>query len=179
MRRTWTLVLAMGLSAVMAGSLEADQKGQGKNAKGAKGNVRNVAGKKPAAPSTATNQHQKAKFTVYEHIHTRGRPADLTPYGLVPIQMSYNTKTKAAVQASVKRKFKEGNGGPIVFDIEKTNRSDNDVSAKHLKEVAKWAHEAVPGVKIGFYAVGPSNLTPPQAADREARRCVLSLHVCP
>jgi hypothetical protein len=148
------------MSALMVGSLEADQKGKAKGAKEPKAAAKKAAGKKPAAPSTENAQPQKRKFTVYEHIHTRGRPNDLTPYGLVPIQMSYNTKTKQAVQASVKKKFKEGNGGPIVFDIEKTNRSDNNVSTKHLREVAKWAHEAVPGAKIGFYAVGPSNLTP-------------------
>ena len=103
--------------------------------------------------------HRKKPFTVCEHIHNRGRPDDLTPYGLVPIELCYNTKTKEAVQASVKSKY-EKTGGPVVFDIEKTNRNDHNVSSRHLKEVVNWAHEAVPGCKVGQYAVGPSNLTP-------------------
>ncbi|MBI1371023.1 MAG: hypothetical protein GC162_20505 [Planctomycetes bacterium] len=124
---------------------------------------------KPATPSPTEPAdadavdaiaHRKHPFVVYEHIHTRGRPDDLTGYGLVPIELCYNTKTKQAVEASVKAKAENSNGAPIVFDIEKTNRNDHDVSSGHLKDVAKWAHEAVPGVKVGHYAVGPSHLTP-------------------
>lgn len=102
---------------------------------------------------------RKTPFIVFEHIHNPGRPADLTTYGLVPIELCYNTKTKESLQASVKSKYDKG-GGPIVFDIEKTNRNDHDVSTRHLKEVLRWAHEAVPDGEFGFYAVGPSNLTP-------------------
>ncbi|MBI1374889.1 MAG: hypothetical protein GC159_19395 [Phycisphaera sp.] len=98
-------------------------------------------------------------FVVYEHIHNRGRPDDLTPFGLTPIELCYNTKTKQSVTASVTAKLKDYDG-PIVFDIEKTNRNDHNLSSGHLKDVVKWAHEAVPGCKVGLYAVGPSNLTP-------------------
>ena len=153
MKKLWVLALVLGLFCLTTSAFAGKKKGKHHRAGGA----RSSSPREAAAPDTALRRAKP--FVVYEHIHNRGRPDDLTPYGLVPIELCYNTKTKDAVQASVKSKCKNGHG-PIVFDIEKTNRSDHKVTTPHLKEVAKWAHEAVPGCKVGFYAVGPSNLTP-------------------
>lgn len=146
------LALTMVLLCPITSAFAADKKGKHHKPANAK--------KSGGTKGTGAGLNPKKPFLVYEHIHNRGRPDDLTSYGLVPIELCYNTRTKEGVQASVKKKLEKSNGAPIVFDIEKTNRNDHDVSTRHLKEVVKWAHEAVPGVKVGHYAVGPSHLTP-------------------
>ncbi len=181
-RRLWTLLLAAALlgpltfasaAAGKGGDRKPQAKGKHDKHPGSKGkhdkrsapkvkrDKRPQAEADRPAPDAAGDKglHRKKPFIVYDHIHNRGRPDDLTPYGLVPIELCYNTKTKEGVLSSVKSKY-DKTGGPVVFDIEKTNRADHNVSTQHLKNVAKWAREAAPKCKIGFYAVGPSNLTP-------------------